>query len=309
MKSPKPPATPTYYPAPSYTAPAPQVIPQYQAAPDPNSVIPQVFNANQVMQYGAEAESQLPQWLQFGDQNPLDPAGRSEAEQYFYQTQIAPLLAQQQASSYNSGQNSGSYAGAMAGQLAAQGALSKYQAGLDYANQLYQSQLQGRSSYYAGGPTVAAQQNAADVNRGMNVSQLQQQAANNQNNFNLGSAANQNSYGLQSAGMQNNYGLASSGAANSFGLSNYQNQLQAYQLQQQQQAQRFGALTGGLSTLAGGLTGIKMPSFGGGYSGATSSGSGTSGGTTLGSLGFGGVLGGLQQNQVGSFGGGYGGFS
>jgi hypothetical protein len=248
------------------------------------------------MNKGAEAEALLPQWLQFTNQNPLDPAGRSEYENYFYQTQIAPMLAQQQADSYAGGQSTGSYAGALMGQLMAQGALSKFQAGLDYSNQLYQNQLQGRASYYAGGPTVAAQQNAADVDRGTNIAQMLMQRAAMENDFNLGSAGMQNNYNLSSAGMRNNYGLGSVGMANNFNLGNYGNALNAYQINQQNQANRFNALTGGLLGIGQGLLGMRRPSFGGG--------SASGGGATLGSqFGMGGALGSLGVNQVGGFGG------
>ena len=175
----------------------------------------------------------------------MNPQGMQQYENNFYQTQVQPQLAQAQADLYANGQNSGSYSGAYMGQLAAMGALNKYNAGLGYAQQLYNNQLQGRSSYFNGGPSVAIGQNAANVQRGMGIAGLQSQNAGMLNNYNLGSAGMQNQYDLGAAGMQNN-----------FNLSNYGNQLSAYGMNLQNQANRFGSIAGGLTNIFSGGLGL-----------------------------------------------------
>lgn len=155
------------------------------------------------------------------------------------------------------------------------GALNKYNAGLGYAQQLFNNQLQGRQSYYNGGPSLAIGQNAANVQRGLGVAGLQSSNAGMLNNYNLGSTGMENNYNMQSAGMHNN-----------FDLSNYGNQLQAYGMNQQNQANRFGAIAGGLTNIFSGGMGL----FGG-------RGGGMGGGGGLGS--FGGAYNPLTNNAGG----------
>lgn len=92
---------------------------------------------------------------------------------------------------------------------------------------------------------MAANQNNADVQRGLGVAQLQNGQANAQNEYNLAASGAQNSYNLGTTGAQNNYNL-----------SNYQNALQQQQLANQAQANQFGSIFGGLGLLGGGALGL-----------------------------------------------------
>jgi len=258
----KPPPVPMFMPPARYAPPMPFVQP-----PNPETTIPQVSTPQNVISQGNQVEglgngSTIPQWLQLGT-NPVDQNQVNAFANYYYQTQIAPQIAQTSAQLENSGQQYGSYAGALLGQMSSQGQLDKFMAGLQNQQQQLQNTLAGRQSYYAGGPNLAQQQNAQNVARGADVAQL--------GSYN---AAQQNQYNLGSAGMQNQYSLGAAGMQNQFGLQNYQNQLGAFNIQQQQR----GALIGGLVGLGGNLLSL-----------------GTGGGGTLG----GDILGGLGSGMFG----------
>lgn len=245
----------------------------------------------------------------------MSPAGLQQYQDNYYQQNINPAIQQARADAYQNGQQWGSFGGAAVGQLAAQGQLDKYNAGLNYSQQLFNNQVQGRQSYFAGGPNVAATQNAADVARGTNVAQLQAGNANALNSYNLSNNNAANDFSLQSAGQRNNYAFSGAQMANNFGTTQYQNQLQAYNLQNQQAANRTQGLLGlgqGAASLLGGPIGGMLgagagalgSAFGGGGSLIPSS---FGRGPTFGSqYGSGGQLGGQQLNQVGSFGNGTG---
>ncbi|MBY0545819.1 MAG: hypothetical protein K2W95_00870 [Candidatus Obscuribacterales bacterium] len=200
----------------------------------------------------------------------MDPAGRTQYEDDFYAQYIAPAVAQAQANAYTDGQSRGSYGGAMVGQLQAQGQLSKRQSGLDYANNLFQNQLAGRQSYFAGGPGIAQQQNQLDVNRGLGVAQMQQNNANAQNQYNLGANQDQNQFAM--------------------GL--YPSTLDLYKFQQGQKAQKAYTLGSSATGLLGSFAGTAL---GGRLGGAIGGGIGS-------------LFGGGNKQQVPSyFGSGYGG--
>lgn len=163
----------------------------------------------------------------------MDPAGRSQYESNYDKLYNKPAMAQLQSDLYNNGQAYGSYAGAAVGQQAAMGDLTKYQAGLDYAQQLFNNQISGRTSYYAGGPQVAQTQNALDVQRGLGIAGINSGNTQSQNSYNVGAASSQNGFNQQT----------------------YNNQYQQYQQQLQNDANRaqgiLGLFTGGLSLGAG----------------------------------------------------------
>lgn len=181
------------------------------------------------MKQTAKMESMLPGWLQLSQTNPLDPAGRQQYEDNFQQQYINPAVAQAQAQAGADGQTYGSYAGAQIGQLQAQGQLAKSQSGLDYAQQYYNDQLQGRQSYYSGAPPIIQQQNALDVNRGLNLAQMDQ---------------SQNQY-------QNSYNLGTNQALNQFALSNFGNQTTYADRINTQNQNRWNAISGGIGALGG----------------------------------------------------------
>lgn len=218
MQSAKYPQAPSYTPAPSYIAPAP---PQ----------VPSVIGGKGIMKQTAQMESMLPGWLQLSQTNPLDPAGREKYESDFYSTYINPTLAKAQADAGANGQTYGSFSGAKIGQIAAEGQLAKAQAGLNYAQQYYDNQLQGRQSYYGNAPSIIQNQNALDVQRGLGISQLNQNAAN----------------------MQNSYNLNANNGLNNFAMSNYGNQLARIDRINADQQNRWNAITGGITGLIGGI--------------------------------------------------------
>lgn len=203
----------------------------------------------------------------------MDPAGRREYESKFYQQSINPQIEQMKADMYSNGQSMGSYGGAMIGQTAAQGQLAKYQAGLDYAQQLFNDQIAGRQSYFSGGPSVASTQNAAAAQRDLAVHQLMTQQAKNYNDYQLGLSGMVNGYNIDrmgmwnnydlgSAGMHNNYNLSSAGMQNSFNSQNYGTQMQGYGIDSQNKNNMMGGIGSSLSSIFGG--GQSMLGGGGG---------------------------------------------
>jgi hypothetical protein len=284
---------------PQYQPPAPYQQPQYQqpapyvAPPNPQATVPKVLTPQQVMTNGAQVEGMLPGWLQLGT-NPLDPSNLAQYGNNFYQQNIAPGLAEQQAADANNGQQYSSYAGGRLGQMEAQGQLEKYNAGLSYGQQLLNNQIAGRSSYFSGGPTVSTNQNNADVARGLDIANLMTQQANSQNQYNLGSSQFQNNFNMTANQGQNLYNQNYATGINGFNQQNYANQLSQYGMQQDLANTRGqGALGLGM-----GLAKLAAPAIGSAFGAATSHPS------TLGSMGFGGILGRYGTNQVGSFEGG-----
>lgn len=264
----KAPQTPIYVP------PAPYVAP-----PDPQSVVPPVMSTGQIVGAGVTTENQLASkknpglnWLSLNNLNGgMNPEGLAKYEANYDQTENQPAIKALSNSVYNNGQAYGSYGGAAVGAATAQGALNKYQAGLDYAQQLYNNVLQGRSSFFAGGPAIAMNQNALDVQRGLGVAGLQS----------------------QNTGMQNNYNLGAAGMQNGFNQQNFGNQMQLY-AQQQQAAQNRAMGIGGLITGGLGLAGNLFTGGGGGLTNlfkasapATNNLLGGTGGSTLGIGNFG----------------------
>jgi hypothetical protein len=218
------------------------------------------------MSQGANVESMLPSWLQL-NQNPMNPNGLQKYENNYYQQNVAPGLAAQQAASYNNGQNQGSYAGALQGELQAQGQLSSYNAGLGYAQQLYNDALQGRQSYFAGGPTVAVDQNNAAIQSALNQQSLANQEANIANQYNINNATGQNAYNLSTAQMQNGYNTNVVNTLNNNASNLYGNELTQYGINQNNRANAFSSLFGGLGMLGGAAYGMGSGLLGGGSSG------------------------------------------
>lgn len=126
----------------------------------------------------------------------------------------------------------------------AQGQLAKFQAGLENQQQQFGNTLAGRQSYFSGGPRIAAEQNSADVSRGLGVSQIQTGQARDQNSYNL--SANQ--------------------GQNSFALDSFANAMKAYDQARQLAASRSQGLLSlgsGLGGLVGKGLGMLMPGAGG----------------------------------------------
>lgn len=294
-KGPQAPAPPIYQAPPAYQMPQFQAPAAYTAPPDPNSVIPGVLSPNQVMNQGASVESQLPSWLQLNN-NPMAPDQLGQYQDNYYQQNISPAIEQMRANLGINGQSSSSFGGAALGQLAGQGQMDKFNAGLNFAQQLFGNQVQGRQSYFSGGPSVSQNQNQADVSRGQNVFAGQQQNANMQNQYNLDSADMAN--GFQSNAYQglNNYNQGANQNQNSFAMGNYGNQLGLYGQQMQNSANKtmgLGMLGLGATKLLGGGLGA-LYNMGSSPNFATGQGSGK---------GYFGTMGKVQPGSAGSFGG------
>ena len=248
------PAAPTYVAPPAYVQPPAYVAPQLQQINVPT--------AGQIMQTGNQIEgngdsSTVPLNLQLNANNPdlpggsaMNPAGMAQYEQQYYQQLGNPAVAQAEASIGANGQGYGSYGGALVAQTKASQDQAAYNAGLNYAQQNYNNILSGRSSYYAGGPTVATNQSNAQI-----------QATESENANALAAAGMQNSYNVGTTGSQNAYNSSTASGLNNYNLSNYSNQEAAYQQQQQQAANTWL----GIGTLGLGLLGM-------GGSGSSSSG-------------------------------------
>lgn len=289
-----PPAAPQYVPPAAYTQPAAYSSPGAYVAPpsyiQPNLTTPQVDTASQILATGNQLEGntgdQVPLNLQLNANNPdlpngsaMDPAGMAQYESQYYQQLGNPAVAAAQASLGPSGQDYGSYGGALVAQTQASQDQAAYNGGLSYAQQNYNDILAGRASYYAGGPTVATNQNNAQVSATENMNSLNAQVAANenaynlagtqgQNSYDLASSGSQNAYNLGTAGMQNSYNASTGAGLNNYNLSNFSNQEQAYQQQQQQIANTWlGIGTLGLGLLGGGVgSGSSASALGGGLS-------------------------------------------
>lgn len=230
--------------SPGYTQAAPAVTTPAAATPTTqpqtfdqiNQEVPSTLNPVQIMNEGAAAESQLPSWLQLSNEgNPLNPAGTSAYQQNYEQQNVAPQTQQLISQLGNNGQSFGSYAGGLVGQQMASGDLQSLNAGLQYAQQYYNDQLSGRQSYFAGGPQVAANQNALAVNRGLGIANATNSAAStagsnaaNANSYNLGTASLNDNYNLSNASMGNTFSTAASGQANNYNAANFGTQASMY---------------------------------------------------------------------------------
>lgn len=283
------PAIPIYQQPAPYT-PAP---PPTQPAVSAPTYVPPAMTAAQIGTAGADFEKTLNPYLQLGSGNPLfpsgnplDPVDRARFEENYYQQYENPGIAQAQADLYANGQNAGSYAGGLVGSLLSNANLNKFNAGINYAQGIGNEVRANRASYLSGGPTVASQQNALDINRGMGVANLEYQKAANENAYNAGNTAGLNNYNLAANQGANQFALGAYGAASN----NYNMGIQ----QQQNQALGLGSLGLGL-----------LKQFGGPIGGAIGKGvsairgintGGTGGGTSPGYFGSaGGNLGGLTN--------------
>lgn len=238
-------APPAYSQPAPYQAPAPYSAPSYMAPTNPSKIVPYADNYQQTLNQAASIENQLPAWMNLlWSGNPLDPAGRQQYEDNFYQTNINPLVQQATADAASSGQIYGSFAGGQIGGLQASGKLAAYQAGLNYAQQYFNNKLAGRKAFYDGPVALSQYSNQAAINRGLKVAELQSQNVNNQNNFNLNNAQNSANYSLQNsanlndyntnvASGLNKYNLGANEIANNFNLGRYGGQLQGAQIQNQ----------------------------------------------------------------------------
>lgn len=223
-----------------------------------------------------EAEALLPSWLQLTEANqanPLDPDVLKRYEDNYFAQNVNPAIAAAEAQIGTTGQQYSSYGGGLVGQLRSQGQLDKFSAGLGASQQAYNNLLQGRQSLYAGGIGLAQDQGNLNVQRGLGIAGIQSNNAANENQFNQGI------YGI---GSQN------TGYQNSFNLNNYQNELQAIAMKNQQKANMaYGIGTLGLGFLTGGA-GALSKGIGGGGASAGGGGIGSAGGNAALS-GFGGI--------------------
>lgn len=172
----------------------------------------------------------------------------------YYKRNIMPAIEAEKARIGLNGQQYGTPAWAMLGQMASQGQFDKFQASLGFGQQLFNNQLQGRQSYFSGGPRIAQEQNASDVNRGLGVANLLQQGANSENNYNLSTAQMANNFNLSNSQGLNNYNMNANQGMNNFGLNNYGNQMSQYNTDQQNSANRWYSglsLGSGIAGLAG----------------------------------------------------------
>lgn len=250
MSSKGAPSSPSYVPAAPYVANPTYTAPQsYQQASytspgafvnpsNPQTTIPNVETGMQVAQGGAAIESTLPQWLQLGNENPLNPAGTQAAATQYYNQNEAPQINQTASNLANSGALYGSAGGGQLGAMQSQAQYNSYNAGLDYAQQYFNDQIAGRNSYFAGGIGLEANQNAANVARGEVVQNDNQQIAQSNNNYNLSSASMANNFNQSNANASNAYSLASTGAQNAYGINSAQSQ-NAYNTSQSAQLNGF----------------------------------------------------------------------
>jgi hypothetical protein len=237
------PSAPSYVQPAPYQAPAPYVNPgaatnatqqspgayvnpgPYQQAPDPNSVVPQAYTYQQIGAKSVNLDNYLPAWMQLTgsgatNQNPIDPnsAGFQDARNAYYASNVAPLIAQDQANVNTSGADYGSYAGGLIGTDKAQGNLAAYNAGINYSQAMFQDVLNARQNYFGTNVATILGQNQEAINRGLGVSQLQTTQAQNLNNYNLQNSQNQNSFDLGSASLNNQFQLGNQSNTNQYNL-------------------------------------------------------------------------------------------
>lgn len=265
MAKPSVPKAPAYTPPPAYKQPAPYQSPapyvnpgKFVMPPNPNKTIPNVFNYAQLAQKGFSLSKYLPPQLNLWTQpNPLDPEGRQQFQDQYYQLYVRPGVEAAKSSVYNNGQADSAYGGGYVAQAEAMGNLAAYQASLQMAQQRFEDMLAGRQSYFSNDLGLIQQQNNADVARGTNVAQLDSSNYANMNQYNLNSsnAANQfnlsnansaNAYNLDTNNALNNYSLGANQGQNSFNLGRYSGQLQGYGYQQ---SANRNALFGGLGAI------------------------------------------------------------
>lgn len=278
--------------APSYINPAPYNNPQYTPAgayqspgayTNPGAAISgptsdnyQSQTAGQVMNAANAASAQLPGNLQLSASNMATPDAVNSYANSYYNDYVKPGLAQTQAGLYGNGRADSTFGGAVLGSALAQGAQDKMMAGQQYYTNQLNNLLNERASFFNGEGNMAqtaanqGQQNAQfSANLGMqNAGMLNNYNLSNsqgQNQFNLASSQGANNFNLANAGManqfnlsnsanRNNYAMTGASNANQFNLGNFNNQMNSYQLGQQQQQNKANGYG---QVLAGGLAAAK----------------------------------------------------
>lgn len=221
----KPPSPPSLTPMPAYSSPGP-----YQSglsnANAYGSLVPNVMSGRGVVA-SALGKGVSPDLSNYGNgwlslkSNPTDATNVSAA-QNAYLAQARPGEQQLLSNAQANGLGGSSYAAALAGNAHAANQQGAFGAGLAQKQGDFQNMLGAWNALYNGPIGLTAQQNLADVQRGLGIAGLGQNEAGMQNGYNLGAA-----------GMRNNYNLAGNQVANNFGLGRYQGQLQGYGLQNQ----------------------------------------------------------------------------
>jgi hypothetical protein len=129
-----------------------------------------------------------------------------------------------------------SYLSQILGQNHAMNQLGAWGAGIEQQNSDFARKLQAYDALYRNPIGLTAQQNLADVQRGLGVAGIAGQSGIAENQYNL-----QNTLG------QNQYNLGANQIGNNFGLGRYQGQLQGYATQTNANTQRG---LGGLNFLS-----------------------------------------------------------
>lgn len=177
-------------------------------------------------------EGSLPQDLRITSANPVfsNTAAQDYQNRYF-DNAIQPQLNQAKVNAFlggNYGDANSTFGSTYLSNAMLQGSNQAFFAGQDYRNQEIQNTLNRRASFFGNDANLIAQQNQADVQRGLGVQQINSQNLGMLNSFNLNKA------GILSGIQQNDY----------------QNKLQAAQAK----AQAIGGLlTGGLGLIGGGI--------------------------------------------------------
>lgn len=266
----KPPPAPMYVPPPAYREAPTYVQPTYQGS-DLDKYVPQaaatydLINESNAME-GAPTNGMVPNWMSLA-KNPVSDWQVHQAMDN-YKAMQAPGLAKSISDLNASGQGNSTYAGAAIGGQIGMNNLNAFGAGLANQQQQLQDILGGRQSYFSNDVQLAQDQNKLAIERALQVAGLQ-----NQENM------AQNQYALTNNQGFNGYNLTANTNHNQFDLGNYSNQLQAYQMQQQNSANKAagigGLISGGLKALTGlgggggmsSVMGGAIPSFGGGGGG------------------------------------------
>ena len=192
------------YPLPT----APAAAPAYTPPPNYQAEVPQVASAGQLMSQANQLEnpnntssSWMPSLSLDPNVNPI--ASQADQQAYAnaaYDTQLAPQLASEQTALQQQGRDNSSFGGAELGQMLAQANTQKTLYGQQYYTNALNNLMNARQSFTQGSYNPAETQSNANVQRGLGVAQIEQNANQNQNQYNLGAtqAANQ-VYGTQAS--------------------------------------------------------------------------------------------------------------
>lgn len=210
---------------------------------------PPVLSAADLTSQGLLADSRLAPDMRITSDNPVFGQGAAQDyQQRYFDMAIRPMIEDSKIMQFGAGLDNSTFGATNVSNTALQGAKQAFFAGQDFRNQEINNTLNRRNNLFGNNIQLAGNQNALDVQRGLNLEGIRTQRLNDINSFNMGNAGLGSQFNLGSAGL----------------LGEMDNQAQNRQMMAgMARSQSLGNLVGGAFGLGGGLLntymGRKMP--------------------------------------------------